>query len=383
MAIHLITLQQDDREPAARQPGGVDRFQCFALQGLRFTAEGATPQAAVSAESKTTTLRDPEGKRLVADCLVGDAAAQARFQAEFGGLIYRFADCAGGTGREESGDFYLYLFDSDRLFRRLRSYEGRASLGPFLRGFVLPDLFKQFIEMTKKRALDTVSLDSDCERELAAPAPAAAEPAPSVAEPEASGTGLFSQLSAEKRILVKLLYIEDFELEPGEVQWLADRSRRSVREVVELVEQARESVRTREAARREKLEEAESAAQWILRYERDLHHAADALANLPPQSMRAERLREQQAELERKRAWRQQQHERALAENRRATVTLRYREIADILNTPVGSVSAQVTRLRQELLQFVAQRSGERRSSPSPSGKGSSLPPSPSGRGSG
>ncbi len=165
MAIRLITLQQDDRGPAPRQPGGVDRFECFALQRLRFTAESATPQRAVSAESKTTTLRDPEGKRLVADCLVGDAAARARFQAEFAGLIYRFADCASGVGREEPGDFYLYLFDSDRLFRRLRSYEGRASLGPFLRGFVLPYLFKQFQEMTKKRALDTVSLDTDCGRE--------------------------------------------------------------------------------------------------------------------------------------------------------------------------------------------------------------------------
>ncbi len=107
------------------------------------------------------------------------------------------------------------------------------------------------------------------------------------------------------------------------MQWLAERSGRSVRELVELVEQARESVRTREEARREKIEEAESAAQWILRYERDLHYAADALANLPPQSMRAERLRDQQAELERKRGWRQQQRERALAESQRATVTLR------------------------------------------------------------
>jgi hypothetical protein len=359
MAINLITLQQDDRQPAARQPGGVDRFQGFALQGLRFTAEGATPQAAVSAESKTTTLRDPEGKRLVADCLVGDAAARARFQAEFGGLIYRFADCAGGTGRAESGDFYLYLFDSDRLFRRLRSYEGRASLGPFLRGFVLPDLFKQFREMTRNRALDTVSLDSDCERELAAPVAAAAEPVPTAAA-EPSAVDLVSQLSPEKRILVKLLYIEDFELEPGEVQWLAESSRRSVREVAELVEQARESVRTREAARREKLDEAESAAQWILRYERDMHYATDAVANLPPQSVRAERLRELHAELERKRAWRQRQRERALAESRRATVTLRYREIADFLNAPVGSVSAQVTRLRQELLQLAAQRASGR-----------------------
>jgi DNA-directed RNA polymerase specialized sigma24 family protein len=332
------------------------------------TAAGRVARTDAAAEPPE--IRDVPGRRLVSASLDGDVSARAQFQQQFGPLIYQFATCIGRPVQAEAGDFYVYLFENDRLYRRLRSYQGRASLGPFLRGFVLPDLFKQFREMTKKRALDTVSLDSDCERELTAPVVASAEPVPTMAEPQASGTDLLSQLGPEKRILVKLLYIEDFELEPAEVQWLAERSGRSVREVVELVEQARESVRTREAARREKVEEAESAAQWILRYERDLHHTANALANLPPQSMRAERLREQQAELERKRAWRQQQHERALAESGRATVTLRYREIAHILDSHVGSVSAQVTRLRQELLQLAAERAGARRTSPSLPGKG-------------
>jgi len=309
------------------------------------------------------TIRDAEGKRLVADCLAGDAAARARFQQEFGALIYRFAAYAGGFGRSEPGDFYVYLFEDDRVYRRLRSYEGRASLGPFLRGYVLPDLFKQFQSMIRKETLPTVSLDTDCEREPAAASPSVsdqtASPSP-IGGADPGSAGLLTQLSREKRLLVKLLYIEDFDLDADDVRLLAERSVRPVREVIKLVEQARQSVRSREVARREKLDEAESAAQWILQYERRLAQLSEDLGNLPPESGRAERLRHQQAEIERKSAWRQRQRERALKDSQRATVTLRYREIAHILNAPVGSVSAQVTRLRQELLNLAAQHAGHR-----------------------
>jgi len=74
--------------------------------------------------------------------------------------------------------------------------------------------------------------------------------------------------------------------------------------------------------------------------------------------------REQRAALERKHTWRHEQRDRALKDSQRATVTLRYREIAHILNAPVGSVSAQVTRLRQDLLNLAAQHGSGRRRAP-------------------
>ena len=278
------------------------------------------------------------------------------------------AACA-GDAQIEPGDFYVYLFEHDRLYRRLRSYEGRAHLGPFLRGYALPDMFNQFRAMVKKETLETVSLDADGPRQ-----PSAAT-ASDVRESDPDGaercTDLFAQLGPEKRLLIKLLYIEDCALEPDEIQVLAKQSHRSVREVVELIEQARESVRQRELGRQRKIQEAESAAQWILQYERRLAVIAGGLVNVPPGSASAEQLCEEQAGLERKRTWRQQQRAHALEASRRASVTLRYREIAHLLNVPVGSVSAQVTRLRQELTKLAAQRASERRSFSSPPGEGS------------
>jgi DNA-directed RNA polymerase specialized sigma24 family protein len=297
----------------------------------------------------SSQIRDPDGKRLVADCLAGVAVARARFQEQFGPLIYSFVGGGGGQPPVEPGDFYVYLFEDDRLFRRLRSYEGRASLAAFLRGFVLPDLLKRFRATVKDATLDTVPLDSDRMREPLART-ADDEPQP------LCGSDLLDQLTPEKRLLIKLLYIEDFDLEPDDVQLIAQRSGRLVREVVELIEQARESVRTRERKRRAKVDEAESAAQWILQYARRLHEIAETLGNLPPQSQYAERLRDEQAELERKHSWRAQQRDRARTEGDRTTVTLRYREIAHILKAPTGSVSAQVMRLRQELLTAASKR---------------------------
>ena len=320
-------------------------------------------------------IRDASGKQLVADCLAGDNPARAEFQQRFGALIYRFAACVGRSAQTEPGDFYVYLFDGDRLYRRLRSYEGRASLDGFLRGYVLPDLFEQFQTMIKKETLDTVSLGT-CVREPADTATGRVDLSAGSGDPPGGMRGctdLFERLSPEKRLLVKLLYIEDFTLSAEDVQLLAQRSGRSVREVVELVEQARESVRAREASRQGKLEEAESAARWILQYERRLGQIAEDLRNLPPRATRAERLREEQADLERKRQWRQQQQGRAMVESQRATVTLRYREIAHILNVPIGNVSAQVTRLRQELLNLAVRHASKCSSSPSPSGREPAL----------
>lgn len=92
----------------------------------------------------------------------------------------------------------------------------------------------------------------------------------------------------------------------------------------------------------------------------------ERLRNLPPGSTRSERLRQEEAEIERKRSWREDQRSRALDESRRATVTLRYREIAEILGAPIGSVSAQITRLRQELVRMATSRNDPSRQGEGP-----------------
>jgi DNA-directed RNA polymerase specialized sigma24 family protein len=346
------------RVPVCDAGGGpasiLDRFGRRPLYGWYVVRGMAEPEIEGHSLSGAPTIRDPEGVRLVAECLAGDRAARVRFQERFGPFLYRFARCMGGPP-VEPGDFYVFLFEDDRLYRRLRTFEGRAHLEPYLQGFVLPDLLKRFHAVRKKEALDTISLDTDCVQEPADPSGEQGAQPPG----ERRHVDLFGQLSPEKRVLIKLLYVEDFDLGPDEIQFVARCSGRSVRAAVELVERARRSVRERETTRRATLAEAESAAQWILQYGRRQAEITDALNNLPPNSTRAARLRSEHTELQRKRSWREQQRDRARTAGERATVTLRYREIAHILNAPTGSISTQVMRLRHELSKLVAQATPE------------------------
>ncbi len=310
--------------------------------------EKGTRVGSVQSDAAPGAVRDADGVALIAACLADDAAARRRFQAEHGPLVYRFAACQDGAREVEPGDFYVYVFEDDRLFRRLRTYRGVASLGAFLRGYVLPGLLQQFQEVRLRTALDTVSLDADDGHRPTRPP--GGDELSAASAPDRS-RNLLAGLTAEKRVLVKLLYIEDFDLEPEDIQHIAARSGRPVCDVVERIEAARQSVRRRESARGQRLDEAESAAQWILRYEHDIERLAEQESALPPKSTRAERLREQRAELERKHAWREAQHQRAVRHSERAVITLAYREIADILAVQIGTVSAQIARVRDELRQ--------------------------------
>src|SRR5262249_48762295 len=150
---------------------------------------------------------DPEGVRLVARCLEEDGAARIQFQEKYGPIIYRFVGPS--ESRVEPGDFYLYAFEDDRLYRRLRSYRGIAPLASFLRAYALPDLLGQFQAMRANKAIDTVPLDHE---RVAQPVD---EPEDSVSS--APRVEVFAELTAEKRLLIKLLYIEDFNLEPADI----------------------------------------------------------------------------------------------------------------------------------------------------------------------
>ena len=101
---------------------------------------------------------DAEGKQLVDACVAGDVTARDRFHAGSRPSIHRFE--RGGSEHESaSHNFLAFLFDDDRLYRRLQSYRGDAPLRAYLWSCILPDLMKQFRTMIRRRHFDTVSID--------------------------------------------------------------------------------------------------------------------------------------------------------------------------------------------------------------------------------
>ena len=63
-------------------------------------------------------------------CAAGDTDARQCFQETYGEDIYNFPVKIYGTPIEEAGDFYLYVFDKDRIFIRLKTSLRISKLSP-------------------------------------------------------------------------------------------------------------------------------------------------------------------------------------------------------------------------------------------------------------
>jgi DNA-directed RNA polymerase specialized sigma24 family protein len=283
----------------------------------------------------------PEGRAAEIDllrrCLSNDRAAIDRFQECFGPLVYAYPVRVYRLPEGEAGAFYVYAFTDGRIFRRARSFEGRASLRSFLSGYVLDHLVLEWRRGDRRVA--TVPLDS-------VPEPAQ----PEVPEFDACSSSLI--FAREPRALVvKLLFIEDYDLQPEEIRRIARESGRTLRDVLERIEGLRATVRAREHGM-EALEESLAAIHaWIQLYERRVAAIDADLESAPASSSLATRLRAERHDLLRKLLARRQQRARTTADLRRRKVTAPYKDIAALLNTSINNVASQIRRLRIDLAQ--------------------------------
>ena len=290
-----------------------------------------------------------EARLLISRCLTGEVEAATEFQARYGELIYGYPMRVYRVPPDEAGDFYVFAFERGRIFRRVRTYEGRAPFRAYLLGFVLDDLVLEWKRGV--REIETVSIETI--GELPDPGGSADRATANEGDYPMDIT-TFSQvlgdLSPSKSVVMKLLYVEDYEFQPSEVRYLAQVSGCDVPEVLDRIDRLRATVREREAGLK-RMEDALDAVQaWIQLYERRVQRISDDLAALPPTSIAAERLREERQQLERKIQRRRQQRAKLLAQAQRRKVTAPYKEIAAMLNTSIGNIGSQIARLRRELL---------------------------------
>ena len=102
-----------------------------------------------------------DARAFAAACAGGDPAARRAFLERFAEDVYNFPVKIYGVSAEHAADFYLYAFERDRIFTRLRSFEGRNAiqLRTFLAYYVLRALFLDW--QRGRRELETVSMDSE------------------------------------------------------------------------------------------------------------------------------------------------------------------------------------------------------------------------------
>jgi DNA-directed RNA polymerase specialized sigma24 family protein len=308
-------------------------------------------------EEKVDLLSEAQAAReLIRRCLSGEAGAAREFQERYGELIYGFPMRVYRVPPEDAGDFYVFAFDRGRIFRRVRTFEGRAPFRAYLLGFVLDDLVLEWKRGV--RELETVSMETL--GEFAAPEdPRRAlggDPNEDAVDRSALSVAL-AELEPSKAVVMKLLYVEDYELSPGELRYLAEVAGCDIAEVLTRVDRLRATVREREASLKRMEDSLDAVQAWIQLYERRRQRLVEDLSGLPPESATARRFREEEAELQRKIDRRRRQRSKLLDQTQRRKVTAPYKDIAALLNTSVGNVGSQIARLRRELLGKIGARS--------------------------
>lgn len=297
-------------------------------------------------------------RKLIARCVSGDGDAARSFQETYGELIYGYPIRVYRTPVDEAGDFYVFAFQNGRIFRRLRTFEGRAPFRAYLLGFVLDDLVLEW--KRAQRRIDTVSIEDIGELPNQEPSEVEAMNAGNGhARDQGSIDQLLASLEPSKTVVFKLLHAEDCELTPDELRYLASVSQRTVPEVIATVDQLRATIRDREAALRGIEDNLDSVQAWIQLYQRRLRRIAEDLNSVQPGSRAADRLSEEKNELERKIERRVRQRDKLVGQAKRRKVTAPYKDIAAVLNTTVGNVGSQIARLREELSAVAGDPLGE------------------------
>jgi DNA-directed RNA polymerase specialized sigma24 family protein len=328
------------------------------VRGVESITEAAIDSAVVR-RGTTTALASPPGiplddaRAFVQACADGDAAARRLFQDRFADDIYNFPVKIYGLSPEKAADFYVYAFERDRIFLRLRSFEGRGGiqLRTFLGFHVLRGLFLDW--QRGEREIDTVSLSTplghdDGERVLA-DVVAAPESEPHEAPAPSRFAELWQSLDAEERLDLKLLSLLEHDLTADDVRLLARISGRSIADTIDAVDEVQCVLRRKDARLSELTAELDSAWGWLALRRRELHDTEERLRLLGSDGEARTKLLARRSELERAIAKRTLQHARALEEIQGYKVTTSYKDIAKLKSSTVGTVCSRMFRLRRRL----------------------------------
>jgi RNA polymerase sigma factor (sigma-70 family) len=361
----MRAVRADEPLPrSAQRFGSASRRRSFAgaESGTRGVVSLGTERSRrASTSSVASPVEDPLGdaRALVRACADGDGAARRRFQDRFAEDIYNFPIKICGLSADRAADFYVYVFDRDRIFTRMRSFEGRGGmqLRTFLAFHVLRALFVDW--QRGERELDTVSLNTPIgqgqsgavlEDVLVAEQETSSGPDPATDDRCAE---LLESLTPEESLDVKLLSLLEHELSAEDVRLLAKISRRTLDATVAAVAEIQAALCARDARVAALSADLDSAWGWLVLRRRELQETEESLRLLEPGNDTTARARlvERREDLLAAIEKRSRQHARTLEELRGYKVTTSYKDIAKLKNSTVGTVCSRIFRLRQRLEQ--------------------------------
>jgi DNA-directed RNA polymerase specialized sigma24 family protein len=292
-------------------------------------------------------------------CAAGDTAARQRFQETCGEDIYNFPVKIYGTPIEEAGDFYLYVFDKDRIFIRLKTFEGRNSIQfrTFLSYYVLKHLFIEWRRTRKE--IETISLQTpvddsdDGSRTLEdiLPGSVAVDRVSSDEMLMEKTTETLKALTPEEQLHLKLLSLLENPLNSEDICLLAEISGRTVHDTLMLLAEVQDNLKQKDEKLARMRDELDSVWGWIVLRQKELQELNRQVGSLSAGEnvVDSKKLLAQKHALEHTLAKRTRQRERLVEEIRTYKLTTPYRDIARMLNSTIGAVYARIFHLREQL----------------------------------
>ena len=303
-------------------------------------------------------------------CASGDPTARHRFQEEYGEDIYNFPVKIYGAALEAAGDFYVYAFERDRIFSRLKTFEGRNSIQfrTFLSYYVLKHLFLEWRRTQKE--VETVSLQTPLgrsgeeDRTLEDVLPSAVSSENWEQDTTAAGgaTQIWNSLPLADRLDLKLLSLLECNLSTEEVCFLAKSSGRTVRDTLSLMNEVLDGLKRKDEKISRLRNELDSVWGWILIRQKELqeiNNRIHLLYTMENDEARDQLVTEKQ-DLEQALAKRYRQRERLIQEMQMYKLTTPYKDIARLLNLTVGTVCSRIFRLRERLMHKLGDQEIER-----------------------
>jgi hypothetical protein len=286
---------------------------------------------------------------LIQRCIDGQYEAREMFMDRYGVMIYNYPSAFLRTDRHEAGDFFVYAFEKDRIFRRLRHFRGeRIGLEGYLRFFVLKDLFFEWQRFVRQRSPRLDPYDDEVMLAREDQAHEGSEQGKTEDKDDRTST-LYRLLQREEFLILKLLYLQGIDLSGEDIRMLARLSGRSIGEVLTLLAEVQENLAERSRENREIEEKLTAVYMIMVGYQERIAVLRNELEHLDPRyhAQEIKACTEEIDERERKWQWRAAQRKTLFKRLWDRVPTTPYNDLGRLLNRPLGSICSAVARSRK------------------------------------